>query len=381
MLSKTSWLFAVVLGSSALLACSQASTSKDLPLEDDTAGRGRRTTEPGATEDIGAPGTETPPETVPVPVAAVKILVDNQKHPRGVAVDSAFVYYSSMDDKAIYKVPVTGGAAVRVDSGGAAINNPWVQAVDDTYVYFINTALSGPLGSVARVAKAGGPSETIVANVRPWGFTATATTLFFTDQSTTLGSIRKVAKSCTLPCTSTLVAGGQEFPIGLATDGTFVYWTNQATVSEETYPGGPSTIVSYEGSLRRWDVNSTSSGPEATPLMVGLKDPSGVAVGGGRVFLSTMTDGKVRAVSTSGLEERFISSGSPRYMTADETHVYWLSGGAGSSKAIVYRAKKNEGAPDALAIDQNGPVGIAVGSDAVYWANLDGGQIMRAAKP
>ena len=110
-----------------------------------------------------------------------------------------------MQDAAIYKVPVNGGAAQRVDAGGANVTSPWVHAVDSTYVYFANSS-AGSDGSVARVPKAGGVAQILVANVRPWSMVVDAANVYFSDQPfSSNGSIKRVAKSCTAPCSPTVM--------------------------------------------------------------------------------------------------------------------------------------------------------------------------------
>lgn len=339
---------------------------EEMPTRDAPAAKAPATTVPETPETAPDPTTPTVPPGTPAPV----VLADKLRSPRGVAVDDANVYFASQDDGTILKVPTAGGAVARIDMSGS-VTQPWVHAVDATHVYFA-------AGAVGRVLKTGGPIEILVPNVRPWSIAIDGSSVYFSDQPLSgMGSIKKVSKTCTAPCTPTTIAANQEFPMGVATDGTSVYWANQASDVTYAYPGGPETGRTWKGTLRRWSANATST------LLENLQNPAGVALGGDRVFVGSTQDAYVRSVTTGNGDPRGLrtKTGTPYWMTADTTHVYWLDGGAGTSTATLYRASNATSVPEVLATKQNGPIGIAVDSKAVYWANHNGGQIMRMAKP
>jgi sugar lactone lactonase YvrE len=379
--------FAIFTASAALAclasSCSAAGeTDASGTEEDDGGGSSGSSGSSGKSSSSG--GTEEDAEPTPEEDAApdaeaskVSVLVSGQSSPRGVAADADYVYFASITGNAIYRVAVTGGAATRVDSGGT-VSKPWVHAVDDTHVYFAN------LGSktVSRVPKAGGAAELLVEDVDVWSLVIDATTVYFTVSPLGgKGAVEKVAKSCSAPCTATIVVPEQEGPMGLATDGSFLYWANRSQKVTYAYPGGPVSSREYEGTLRKWSVSSTTTDPAATTLLAGLRDPAGAAVGGGFAFVGTTEDETVRAISIGSPSEVLLAQkvGSPLWMAADETHVYWLSGGAGA-KSVLYRSPKDKKGLEALAINQVGPIGITMTADAVYWANSTAGEIMRFTK-
>src|SRR5262249_25899799 len=76
--------------------------------------------------------------------------------PRGIAVDSAFVYWTDRRDGTVKKVPIGGGSVTLLYAGGAPEN----MVIDATYVYWTDYSN----GTLMKVAKSGGAPVTLVSN-------------------------------------------------------------------------------------------------------------------------------------------------------------------------------------------------------------------------
>lgn len=145
--------------------------------------------------------------------------------------------------------------------------------------------------------------------------------------------------------------------LGVAVDGTHVYWANWRSA------GQPGTAVG------RADLNGTAVNQS---FITGADFPCGVAVDGAHVYWgneATNTIGRAN-LNGSDVDQRFITGANrPCELAVDKTHLYWANTGGGTGTTIG-RAKL-----DGTEVDQdfiggtNGSGGVAVDGAHVYWAN------------
>jgi len=114
-----------------------------------------------------------------------------------------------------------------------------------------------------------------------------------------------------------ILASGQDGPWGIATDGSYIYWTND--------------------------------------------------LGGTVMKSSFFANDSVPTVVASGQDH-------PRGIVADGTDVYWTNCNANGTVMKVHGVG---GTPTTLVSGQNGPLGIHLDSTSVYWTNYYGGTVMK----
>jgi hypothetical protein len=158
--------------------------------------------------------------------------------------------------------------------------------------------------------------------------------------------------------TPTPVASGQNDPVFLATDGAYLYWTNNAHNTSA-------------GSVMR----SLFDGGMTIPIATGQLSPTNIAVNSSRAYFATLTE--VVSVGLDGGTPAMLAPGGPYDIALDSRYVYWTDYGGGTVMGLPLGG----GAAFTLASGQAGPNGIAVDSSAIYWTNYDGGEIMKVAKP
>lgn len=135
--------------------------------------------------------------------------------------------------------------------------------------------------------------------------------------------------------TSTLIAGGQKYPQGLAVNGTHVYFSSFGTVSMPL------------------------SGNNGRVMRVEIGNPLSTSVGAQQVFANSQVD--------------------PKRLALNATYLYWTNGGSGpmANDAGIMRAPLAGGAATRL-ITSTFPVGIAIDATYVYWIDADDQKIYRA---
>lgn len=106
----------------------------------------------------------------------------------------------------------------------------------------------------------------------------------------------------------------------------------------------------------------------------------GIAVDQNYVYWTALDSrGTVRRVSKDGSDAKILVQAlfSPRSVAVDAKYVYFTVQGDG----LVERVPKGGGTLERLAVDQDGPVGLALGAGKVFWANFDGGTISSVSIP
>jgi hypothetical protein len=170
------------------------------------------------------------------------------------------------------------------------------------------------------------------------------------------GTIVRAAPGSSDPASVTL-AVGQSAPIGVATDGVFVYWTNYGS-----------------GTISRIHIRP-SAGEVPTVLAQNQSNPWGIALRSGFLYWTNSGGGgAVRRVSLANpaVVTNLATGGTPWSLAVDDTSVYWVDGSS------VRKVPVAGGSAVFLAVGQSNPVGIAVDDQHVFWSNYDGGTVMRA---
>lgn len=163
------------------------------------------------------------------------------------------------------------------------------------------------------------------------------------------------------------IATGSSGPSGLATDGTFLYWT---TGGLNDTPG--------TGGITKANLDGTGQ----TSLMTGGDKPIGLTVSGSFIYWTNFNSATIGRGSLTGpfaANQSFIGAAAvgtqPYGLEANGTHLYWTN----LSGTAVRRAPLS-GSPvtDIVASGANQPTGVALDNTYVYWANYGNGTIGRA---
>jgi hypothetical protein len=202
------------------------------------------------------------------------------------------------------------------------IVEPYLLAVDDTYVYFSSSGAEvGTTGKIQRVAKAGGDVTDLVTGLGvPYGIAVDADYVYFTDRLA--NALERVPKTGGSPA---VIASAQPHCNRIAMAATNIYWTNSGATED------------HDGSL----VTMPLAGGTPVVLAAGLADPEAIAV--------------------------------------DATDVYWTNTSAGEPATVMRtRSDGSQTQPTTLATNLDYPIGIALDDTTLYWANQDG--VMNVAK-
>ena len=258
----------------------------------------------------------------------------------GLALDDAYVYFRESDG--LSRLPKGGGIPQHVGAtqltGGSFIN---AFVVDAKYAY-----LGDANGAVVRVAKQGGPEESLGLNVPQALFTLDGENLYAWgwEGSTNLyrlvlGGGMTVVTSSLPALTNSIVIDGNTAYIGAAQTGLFKLnlldglvvfmaqveaWnlvadaTNLYFSTGDHGPNGPNAIM------------STAKADGTTTTLTSAKYAFGLALDGGQIYYTDEFEGTVRRISTQGGVSAIIDSTPDDYPTAiatDDRCVYWSSVG------------------------------------------------------
>jgi hypothetical protein len=156
----------------------------------------------------------------------------------------AFVYYSTGTDNTVARAPIAGGAATTI----ATTNHAFGVAVDDVYAYYTSsqpTMYRAHIdGTSTGNEEALGPDNGSTAVSRTGFVTLDADRVYwaYTDDMTK-GHVLSAAKSA--PAGATIAYGSTAdnvFPVGVAVDDVYVYWSTAGTSAAPEVPVGDGKI-------------------------------------------------------------------------------------------------------------------------------------------
>ena len=206
----------------------------------------------------------------------------------------------------------------------------------------------------------------------------------------------------------TLVSG-QNGPIGVAVDGSHLYWTNQndGSVWEANRDGSSPHVISSAG-LAGWDIavggghlywtvlgrppaggaiweaNLDGSDPHA--IVTGQATPVGIAVNPGSIYWSTTGGnsagaGEIWQANLDGSSPHAIVTGQfePLGVAVNSGNLFWTAAhGSAAGAGEIWQASLDGGSPHAIVTGQDAPFGVAADGSHVYWTNELGGTVSEA---
>jgi len=145
---------------------------------------------------------------------------------------------------------------------------------------------------------------------------------------------------------------------------------------------GPTSVV-LDGDIIRWSNAGGSEIREASALGGALKpivttEPGPDHLVADATQLYFVAGDTIFSAVPGGTPKKLGPSGSDvRAMVLDTKYLYWTLGQPGEVRRMP---RDGSSAPETIAVGQNYPYGIAVDKQAIYWANAQGGTIMKLAK-
>jgi hypothetical protein len=296
------------------------------------------------------------------------VLASGQNQPNELTLDDTHVYWSTGGGGTVVKAPLDGGAPFTIVTGQ---NNPGVQAVDSASVYWTTwndgTAAMAPLdgGTVLTFAHADGGislgAMRVDARYAYWLYPDAANQRLM--RAPLQAAVANLPAGTTVPSTTVLASTAYSYsaPGGLLLRGSTAYWGTWAGD-----PRGEAWSVPIGGGT-----TTTIISPQSVPLnLIGLEASSLCLWEGDSIVLMPLEGGASATLASGpnlGAE------------AVDSANVYWVTTG---SSGTVMTMPLAGGSARTLASGLDNPTfGIAVDAHAVYWTNLDGGTVMKVAKP
>lgn len=264
----------------------------------------------------GAVAVPTPPKAKAPPSDPVDprtIVLDTPTDlPYGIAVDEVNVYYSLIDE-GIRRTPKLGGA---IDAVVADDHGPHAIVVDDLFVYAADLG-TPPTdfedGRIVRAPKAGGALQILASDLgAPNALVLHGNDVVFSAAGTRSfgaynndGAIYRVPRDGSAPAKR--LAKNQRHPISVATDDTYVYWTND-----------------FGGTIVRCALSGCNETPEV--LYDNQNVPRSIVVDDQFLYWSNQMDTNVvRAPKEGGgkILELAGSRGFPESIVLDHGMLYW----------------------------------------------------------
>jgi hypothetical protein len=226
-------------------------------------------------------------------------------------------------------------------------------AVDSANVYWSSFSA----GTVTQLPFGGGMPITIAAGqTNVFDLTSDGTSVYFLagETGTVVGSVFKVPVGG--GAISTVSANTAPAEEGIAVDATSVYWFEGPTIMRAPKGGGAATmLVPFMGdssaSFHDLAIDATSVFWTSTSLQFG-NSVSSVPIGGGAV-----------TKLAPGLQ-------GPQGIAVDDQNVYWANGGTNGTDGTVMKEPLGGGAITVLASGQCSASEVAADGTNVYWVNL-----------
>jgi hypothetical protein len=310
------------------------------------------------------PGLGSPVAERTLSLTSTQVLAQGLAGPRGIAVDSATVYFATYDDRTVRSVPI-GGGPIRTLATAA---DP-VGAVAVTQAVYFSTVVTGG-GAVWSVPRDGGTADLLAGGLSAptWSLALVDTVAFWVDVR---GGIRSATGDGA--ANNLGQAGGAEGSMWSATDGSRIYFTTtDGLVQSVSIAGGSPTTL------------ATSAVTDGTALL------GGIAVSGGYVYWADTAAGTLQRVDVAGAGpvETLGAASAPTAVGVDDTGVYYLNLGTNGGGGIggyhkngsVERIPPTGGAAVVLADGLDYPFALALDGTSVYVTVRGGGHVLQVAK-
>jgi hypothetical protein len=267
--------------------------------------------------------------------------------PYGIAIDSAYVYFTDNGAGSVYKVPLAGGTLVQLATGQGGATGVAVDTAGDVF-WTLNVAG----GAIMKLASGATTPTTLASQPNAYWLATDSTNVFWTIGNSNT-SIMKIGVG---GGTATAIVSGQSWPWGIVLDATNAYW---------------GTFQNNDGV---WKAPKTSG--TATNIVSGLSNATTIAVDATNIYWATyQNNGIVGKMALAGGPQVQLAGSQPHvfWMTVDATYVYW------TTTSAVMRVPIAGGTPVQLVAD-SGPTQIITDSVAIYWASSGTGKVMKLAK-
>jgi CUB/sushi domain-containing protein len=219
----------------------------------------------------------------------------------GITVDSTNVYWTG--DSYVRKAPLSGSPVSNFATG--YVNIAWVFS-NGTNVFWNNTGTSPSFtdSSLMKMSTSGGPATPLATGAVIGAFAVDASYVYYIKRTPSVANSGQILRVSQAGGAATPLASGQAFPYAIATDGSYLYWTN--------------------GDLKNL-VKMSISGGAVTPLASSVLE-LGVTTDGSYVYYATTTNA-VMKVSVNGGDPILLASGqtSPAFLKTDATSMYWTT--------------------------------------------------------
>ncbi|MEZ4294334.1 MAG: hypothetical protein R3B70_05110 [Polyangiaceae bacterium] len=306
-----------------------------------------------------------PPEPIPTSIAGA------QDHPISVALLSTqtgtFAYWTNNGNNSIKGASLEGGPLISIDSS----EGPRDLVTTDKALIFSAAGANNQGSIYAFLSNAGGGDPLVQLETglnQPDGIAIAGNKVFWTEfleqGNVTVGLLNGAFSAFT---STTTLATGMAYPVRIAADSKFVFWTNEGTFQDKN------------GTVTRLDHTK----PGATPEVLApapLSAPRALAIdfaadGTAKdLYFATIADGKVWRITnvsaaTPGQPEIFADGlFAPNGIAVDEKNVYIANRGDGT---IAVKAK-DAGLPvepTVIATGQKNPGQILVKDGFLLWVN------------
>jgi hypothetical protein len=269
-----------------------------------------------------APGTggiaDAGPSLACSPDGAPLVLATNVHYRDHIAVDSAYVYYSALDDNTVRRVPKGGGPSVTI---APLAGERYL--VDSGYVYW--TSGTSPLGaSVFRISsESSSPESLATADWSPAPSIALDDHFVFVAPS--WGTVSRMPKSGGTPV-ALADAPPPAFTDAVLADGSNVYLAgDDGRLLAIPKTGGPTVLLAHGV------INASQMVEDAR-------------------FIYAQTAGLVRIPKDGSQATTLVADASPSAIAVDESFVYWTAneGTVKDERVTLRKLPKSGGAPTTL---------------------------------